>query len=64
MFSAEFGTKIKFDLSTFIQKLLILIKNYSTIYRSDKMKDIFHTSKFRYRVNLAKAKLDKITQNG
>ena len=34
---AEFGTKIKFDLSTFIQKLLVFIKNYSTIYRSDKM---------------------------
>ena len=34
---AEFGTKIKFDLSTFIQKLLVLHKNYSTIYRSDKM---------------------------
>ena len=35
--SAEFGTKIKFDLSTFIQKLLVFIKNYSTIHRSDKM---------------------------
>ena len=34
--SAEFGTKIKFDLSTFIQKLLVFIKNYSTIHRSDK----------------------------
>ena len=34
---AEFGTKIKFDLSTFIQKLLVFHKNYSTIYRSDKM---------------------------
>ena len=37
MLSAEFGTKIKFDLSTFIQKLLVFIKNYSTIHRSDKM---------------------------
>ena len=36
MVSAEFGTKIKFDLSTFIQKLLVFIKNYSTIHRSDK----------------------------
>ena len=35
--SAEFGTKIKFDLSTFIQKLLVFIKNYSTIHRSEKM---------------------------
>ena len=35
--SAEFGTKIKFDLSTFIQKLLVFIKNYSRIHRSDKM---------------------------
>ena len=35
--SAEFGTKIKFDLSTFIQKLLVFIKNYSTTHRSDKM---------------------------
>ena len=35
--SAEFGTKIKFDLSTFIQKLLVFIKNDSTIHRSDKM---------------------------
>ena len=35
-FSAEFGTKIKFDLFTFIQKLLVFIKNYSTIHRSDK----------------------------
>ena len=36
MLSAEFGTKIKFDLSTFIKKLLVFIKNYSTIHRSDK----------------------------
>ena len=35
--SAEFGTKIKFDLSTFIQKLFVFIKNYSTTHRSDKM---------------------------
>ena len=35
--SAEFGNKIKFDLSTFIQKLLVFIKNYSTTHRSDKM---------------------------
>ena len=34
---AELGTKIKFDLPTFIQKLLVFHKNYSTIYRSDKM---------------------------
>ena len=34
--SAEFGTKIKFDLSTFIQKLVVFIKNYSTIHQSDK----------------------------
>ena len=54
--TAEFGTKIKFDLSTFIQKLLFFIKNYSTIHRSDKMKAIFHTSKFRNRENLTKAR--------
>ena len=41
MLCAEFGTKIKFDLSTFIQKLLVFIKNYSTIHRSDKMKPFF-----------------------
>ena len=35
--SAKFGTKVKFDLFTFIQKLLVFIKNYSTIHRSDKM---------------------------
>ena len=62
--SAEFGTKIKFDLSTFIQKLLVFIKNYLMIHRSDKMKAIFHTLKFWYRENLAKAKLDTLTQNG
>ena len=64
VFSADFGTKIKFDLSTFIQKLLVFIKNYSTIHRSDKMKAILHTSKFWYRENLTKAMLDKLTRNG
>ena len=44
--SAEFGTKIKFHLSTFIQKLLVFIKNYSTIHRSDNWKQFFIPQNF------------------
>ena len=39
--SAEFGTKINSDLSTFIKKLLVFIKNHSTIHRADKMRAFF-----------------------
>ena len=51
MLSAEFSTKMTFDLSIVIQKLLVFIKNYSTIYDQIKRK-------------LTKAKLDQLTQNG
>ena len=57
---AEFSTKIKFDLSTFIQKLLVFHKNYSTIYRSDKMSH-FSYLEILISENLTKAKLDTLT---
>ena len=62
--SAEFGTKIKFDLSTFVQKLLVFIKIYSTIHRSDNMKAIFMPRNFDIGRILPKQKLDQLTENG
>ena len=63
MLSAKFGTKIKFDISTFIQKLLVFIKNYSTIHRSD---EIIHFSYLEISIlgEPYQAKLDELTQNG